>query len=470
MVAAVVSAFAVVSAGAPAPSSGASSGSAGRAGDGSGQAGGSAHAPASTEDMMALLGMQTIRYQPAPGDVANPERGWYDEPPPGEWSTASAHGYTLAMRYVRLDRYAHARLPGDFLDRLDGELQSARGAGVKLIVRFAYNRSAGPDAPLDIVLEHIAQLAPILRRDADVIAVVQAGFIGQWGEWHNSSNGLLTRAHRAEVLDALLGAVPASRNVVVRAPYWVSDLYPNGVTAETAYTGTAVSRLGQHDDCFLAGTGRVASNGDSERGYIRQVTTFTAMGGETCSVGGLNANNGCDAALKELAAYHFDYLNADYDTHVIDRWKRQGCYRQISERLGYRYVLRSLTTPGSVRPGQVLGMSLRLVNQGFGKLYNPRPMQLVLVPDGGGRPTELTIAEDARKVLPDPGAIAEVPVDEALPAGTPSGRYHLYLRLPDASPDLASDPAYSVRLANAGTWVAGSGLNDLRAELEVERP
>ena len=38
------------------------------------------------------------------------------------------------------------------------------------------------DAPKNIVLNHIAQLKPLLQDNADVIACMQMGFIGTWGE------------------------------------------------------------------------------------------------------------------------------------------------------------------------------------------------------------------------------------------------------------------------------------------------
>ena len=69
-----------------------------------------------------------------------------------------------------------------------------REAGVKAIIRFAYNQGPYPDSEPDAskaqILRHIEQLAPLLQNNADVIAWLEAGFIGAWGEWHTSTNGL----------------------------------------------------------------------------------------------------------------------------------------------------------------------------------------------------------------------------------------------------------------------------------------
>ena len=406
---------------------------------------------------------QTVRYQPDPSDLPNPERGWYSEPPPGQEATAAAAGRTLVMRYVRLDRYLRSALPESFLDALGRELAEVRGSGVKLILRFAYNRSAGPDAPLPIVLEHIRQLGPVLHRCADVIAVVQAGFIGHWGEWHHSTHELLLRVHRRRIVLALLDAVPACRGVAIRAPYWIRDVYPTGVTAETAYGGTPVSRVGQHDDCFLSGP-QYSAVGEA---YVAAVSRYTAMGGETCSSGGLAPFNGCRGALEALARYHVDYLNAEYYRPLVDRWREEGCHLEISKRLGYRFAVDAFTAPSRLRPGERLETTLRIVNEGFGKLYNPRPMQLVLMPLDGSEERAVGLAADARAALPEPGATATVGLDAALPEDLPRGRYDVYLELPDASPHLARDPAYSVRFANRDMWAPKRGLNDMRCRIRI---
>ena len=61
---------------------------------------------------------------------------------------------------------------------------------MKMIPRFAYNfgPTGAPDASTDRILEHLEQLRPALVANQDVIAFVEAGFIGTWGEWHDSTS------------------------------------------------------------------------------------------------------------------------------------------------------------------------------------------------------------------------------------------------------------------------------------------
>ena len=72
--------------------------------------------------------------------------------------------------------------------------REARKAGIELIVRFAYTETAFDppdhpqpnDAPLSTVESDLAKLAPAIRDNSDVILLVEAGFVGRWGEGTNS--------------------------------------------------------------------------------------------------------------------------------------------------------------------------------------------------------------------------------------------------------------------------------------------
>lgn len=157
----------------------------------------------------------TVYYTESDSDFANPERGFYRvaeiyasnyEPlnvdQMKQWRTlqqADDGNYkvysTLVFRDIVLKGYTNKSLSQDLLDKINNDFKSAREAGVKLILRFCYtitaNAGACPegficpkygDAPKNIVLTHIAQLKPLLQDNADVIACMQMGFVGTWGE------------------------------------------------------------------------------------------------------------------------------------------------------------------------------------------------------------------------------------------------------------------------------------------------
>jgi hypothetical protein len=411
---------------------------------------------------------ERVTYRPDHSDFPNPERGWYVEPGNNDYAAAAARGNTLAMRYVRLDEFRYQALSAGFLNDLRADLASARGSGVKLVLRFAYNRSMSDDAPLDVVVQHVEQLAPVLAEFADVIAVVQAGFIGAWGEWHSSTNGLTSSENRERILTALLDAVATSRMVQLRYPYHAREFLPVPPSDAQAFDGSEASRVGLMNDCFLANSSDGGTYRDQlDRDYSASLSRVTAVGGETCNIGGLSERNSCEMALAELDQYNWDYLNEEFYRGILDRWKAEGCYDEISRRLGYRFVLISGAVDERVSPGDALTVSLSVANEGFGKLYNARPVDVVLLPRTGGAPLVLRALHDARAVMPLSGQTRDVHLSVTVPAGAPTGAYDVALRLPDPSPHLESDPRYSLRFANEGVWQASSGYNRLLIAVSV---
>lgn len=399
----------------------------------------------------------------------NPERGWQGSSDSRGYAGIRAAGYTLVRQYVRLDDYRTSALPQSLLNNLASELAALRQNGLKIVLRFSYNFGEQPDAPLNYVLQHIQQLTPVVREYSDVIAVLQGGFIGAWGEWHSSTNNLLTLQSRTAITNALLDMLPESRMMEIRYPYRASDMFPTPVNASNAFDGSDVSRVGQVNDCFLTDQGDGGTyTSQADRDYVAAVTTYTVMGGETCALGGLNSRNDGGNAVAELERYHWDYLGRDFWTPVIDKWVSQGYYDEISRRLGYRYVMLDAQAQASVTAGQTYSLNINMRNEGFGKLYNPRPLNIVLKPRNGGAAITLRAYDDARTVLPLAGETRAIPITVRLPSNIASGTYDVHVALPDAAANLANDNRYAIRIANTNTWsTSDGGTNSLNLTLNI---
>src|SRR5688572_12861745 len=161
-------------------------------------------------------------YTATDAPILNPERGFftpYELPGNPGFSPVRATGNTLVHLNIRLDDWRESDIPQDVLDSLDMNFADIRDADLKAIIRFSYNEGPYPDSEPDAskaqILRHIEQLTPLLQNNADVIAWAEAGFIGAWGEWHTSTNGLDNITDKREILDALLAAIP-NRYVQVR--------------------------------------------------------------------------------------------------------------------------------------------------------------------------------------------------------------------------------------------------------------
>jgi len=152
----------------------------------------------------------THTYTATDASILNPERGFftpYELPGTPGFSPIRATGNTLVHLNIRLDDWRETDIPQGALDDLQTNFDDIRDAGIKAIIRFAYNQGPYPDTEPDAsksqILRHIEQLTPLLQTNADVIAWVEAGFIGAWGEWHTSTNGLDNLTDKRDILNAL---------------------------------------------------------------------------------------------------------------------------------------------------------------------------------------------------------------------------------------------------------------------------
>lgn len=439
----------------------------------------------------------TVAYEPSDAIIANPERGfdhtnnthYYPEGTEGgpgytplDVATLAAYreeGITELVRVFYLERFvAEPTLDPAWLALVQADFDAARTAGISIIPRFAYLAGGDwpytppyGDAPLDIVLTHIEQLTPIFQDNADVISVVQAGFVGLWGEGYYTDHfaadpanpGVLTEedwAKRRAVVEALLEAVPADRSIQVRTMNMKQNILgvPSGtagaITEAQAFDGSAISRIGHHNDCFLAAPddwGTYLSDPISlDQDYLAQEGDWVPVGGETCNVNPPRSE--WATASAEMERYNFSYLNWDYLQDVLQSWGQENL-DTTAKRLGYRFVM----TESSVVDGT---LSLTVRNDGWAAPYNSRPAYLVL--SNAERTVRVPFGSDARTW----GAGETVTLQASL-ADVPAGRYDTALSLPATHESVATNPLYAVQTANVGTWDAETGVNSLQRQVTV---
>jgi hypothetical protein len=326
----------------------------------------------------AFAQVSQVTYTPSSATFPNPERGFYSEPycDSNTVSLSTLQGYranngrTVVRCLFRLNNYKTTALPQSALDTYQAQMNTIRAAGFKTVVRFAYSwDSTGADAAPSVVLNHIAQLQPFFTTNSDIITSIEAGFVGGWGEWAFSTNfgsyswggvntGLaynLTAqnwADRKAVVDKLLQVVPSKISVQLRTPLIKTTMYGTAaLTSSEAFNGSAKSRLGHHNDCFLSGStdSGTYANTSVEYPYLAQETKYLPMSGETCKYNPPRSD--CTAALDEASKFHWSQMNEGYHAEVIAGWKTQGCFATIQQKLGYRLVLVNGSYSGTANPG-----------------------------------------------------------------------------------------------------------------------
>ena len=410
-----------------------------------------------------------VTYTENTAAIVNPERGLYatheihsDKETPlgvGEVKSRRTTGHSLLLLEFYLTDYIGSNLSAKYVKNIQANLDALREGGVKAIVRFAYTQdenAAEKDAEVETVLKHVAQLKPTLQKYEDVIFVLQAGFVGVWGEWYYTSHfGFSPKSAsdykpRKQLTDALLDALPASRQIELRTPTFKMKMYnlalKDTITAVTAHDGSIFSRLAGHNDCFGADKNdRGTFDDDNARQFWMADTRYTIMGGETCAVSDYCL---CPQTIKDLEDYHWTYLHDGYNQEVLSRWKSDGCFNEIEKNLGYRFVLQDVHYE-AVEAGKPCKVTIRFNNNGYAAPMNPREAWLVWK-GSDGKIVRSLLGYDPRTWHSGYNSVVSY-----FTPSTDKGK--LYLELSD--PLLSGRADYSIALANTGVFEAKTGYN-----------
>jgi hypothetical protein len=431
-----------------------------------------------------------VTFTETTAEFPNPERGyagWAGDLVglfmPGARAEIAA-GRPLMRAQVRLDNFRTTELTSAFLTALDEGFGQVRSIGGKIVLRFKYNSpdtlaGPAPDASIDLVLRHIAQLAPILQKNADVIAFVEGGFIGAWGEWHSSASGLTSPENKALIRDALIRAVPQNRMIAIRSPTDVMSWFGTPVSATEAFAGTPRARIGIHNDCYLSGPTDVGTfPSQSVRDFTAALVSRVPFGAETCDVG-QTLRNSCADILREGRRYALTYLNwYGNQRNFLPRWQAERCDAEVTRSFGYRFVVNAVEHGTRAAPGAAVSLTMSVRNVGWARLYNARGFVVRLVNVATRAYVELPVSGiDARSWTPL--LATELPSESSgrfvVPSDLAVGTYEVWIGLPDASPSIANDPRYAIRPANADDggkgqrWDGASGRFATGSTIVVQR-
>ncbi|MBR1706035.1 MAG: DUF4832 domain-containing protein [Bacteroidales bacterium] len=429
-----------------------------------------------------------VSYVEDTDNFCNPERGLYvpnifyfrngrvpSPSTPAALRNIRRSGKTFSYSEFYIMEFVDKDLSEEALQSIRSTLEAHRTAGVKTIVRFAYSdgyaESDHPwDATLVQTLRHVEQLKPLFQEYADIIYVVQYGFVGSWGEGYYTDNyGMNPRTDedykpRRALMAALLDAVPVSRQVAVRYAGYkrgiLGTTLADTITAATAFGPGDIARVAAFNDCFVSSSDDVGTyKSSADREMWAAETNYVSMGGETCDAPTAYCN--CLSTYENLEKYHWTYLNEAYNKKTHNVWASEGCYDDIVKRLGYRFVLLGAAFDGDFRAGASWTLRLHFKNVGFASLINRRPLVWVL--SNAADPSEryeIVSPKDPREWKG--GHTYEYAETLSLPAGLKAGQtYRVSLWMPDEAETLHDDPEFAVRLANEGVWDEATGLNVL---------
>lgn len=425
--------------------------------------------------------LQKLTYEFDGDEILNPERGFFVHVEFNSKSRNNLSASTLQTQRTMkrsliytiyyMEDFMECPIPDDYLQFIEKNFSALRDAGMKCVLRFAYKRSWTEkdhpwDPTVDVVMNHVAQLKPLLQANSDVIFCLEAGFVGVYGEWYYTDHFVYRPKtaddykSRKELLTTLLDVMPKDRQVLVRYPAAKMTMYgltvADSLTEQTAHKGDALSRIGHHNDCYVSSANDVGTyNNSQERDYVYHETRYTIWGGETCAV---TAYCNCEYAVERSEQHHMTYLNSSYHTGVISRWREQQCLDEITRRMGYRLALENAWVDKKAEAGKDYRIVLKINNSGFAAPMNPRGFEYVFKGEGG---VFTLVPGDVDPRFWFENLTTTVDRTVTLPADMPAGEYNLYLNLPDPRPSLHDRAEYAIRLSNKDSWEEATGYNYL---------
>lgn len=430
-----------------------------------------------------LASFDTIPYkEDSTSSFPNPERGFFsqgnfwedDYPDFDDLSRDYQRGITVRRVYMRIDDYVNSNsISTNFINQFNTFAENLRKTGVKIIPRFIYNTSNNgcQEATFDRIISHINQVAPALRANSDVIAYMEAGFIGMYGEWHYfncGKNDPHSVENRKKILFSILDAVP-NILVVLRYNFHKRAIFGSDIPLEpdSAFSGSRRSRVGANNDAFAVNKDNMGTyNPSSTNAQIEFQKNYLALDNRYVPQGGEPEEPddpmiaGCDSAKADLRRMHWDVMNGSFNQRMHQKWREGNCRDEISRKLGYRLVMVNSVLQDSVRPGYGFYGNITLKNTGYGKIYRPRGAEIIFRNQSNDQKFTFKLNIDPRRLTMTDGPV-NLPIQAMIPSNIPLGNYSVYLNLPDTAVALSKKKEFSIRLANANVWEDSTGYNSL---------
>ena len=404
---------------------------------------------------------ETVRFEESAKKLNNPNRGFYyiyDF-----WLSDEEVNYqkviddrfsqdqdtNLSLVQICLQEYRAGAISAAGLDHLKSLFQALEKTGKQLIVRFVYDREGRnllyEPQKVEIILEHMSQVGPILQEYRDHIFTLQGVFVGNWGEMHGtrySSEETLRRLaiHLAAVTDE-------STYLAVRTPVqWRS------ITQDLEME--VRNRLGLFNDGMLGNETDYGSYGTVDSGtagiyekWSRQEELYfqeklcrqAPNGGEVINP---NSFNDIDRAVEDMRIMHVTYLNRAYDGDVLEKWaesvvREAGCfngsdgYTYMERHLGYRLFIDQVDFANRFWEKR-LRVDVTFKNAGFAPVYREPEVELYLWNEAEqketGYPVDCRLSELAGGVQDNRSMKIRVSLDLT---GMRRGKYEVYIRITD---------------------------------------
>lgn len=279
--------------------------------------------------------------------------------------------------------------------------------GLRIQPRFCYAKDindAVNDAPQDIMIRHIKQLAPVIKEWSHVIQFFPICFIGAWGEWHGEYYDIDRALIARTVMEELV--MPNNLYALMRLPD-----YKNLLKGTPYY-----DRIGIENDSIFGkiidmgyGTGGLDGGSDQWVQLVKEAA-YTPQEGELYLqewFGQYDVELDNLKILEQLSEHRFTTLSlihsyvdagAGPDTN-IGKWKKEviteswlkskgiqydpawfrdksgktvarQMFEFVRDHLGYKLVAQRVKVTGESKPSSAIAVEMPLINYGFAAAFN----------------------------------------------------------------------------------------------------
>lgn len=339
-----------------------------------------------------------------------------------------------------------------------------RKNGYKVIFRVVYDSvgQTNSEPEFNIILQHMDDLKEIYTTNKDIIFVVEAGYLGSYGEWHDGRYDK-DLEKKNKIIEKLLEIIPEEIQINLRKPQFIIDYIGNKTTISemNAFSSEKIARLGLHNDGYLASETDLGTFEKNERTeslkWQSAQTKYTAFGGEAQNKNSIY--NDLSNAIEDMKIRHCNYLNRTYDREVKEKWKNTKYTGKdpnyigidgmtyIQNHLGYRLLLQECSIKGQQASGSA-NVDIVINNVGFGNIIKSKKIELIYVNEKSTYKIETNI--DIRKQIQNSEYI--INIDDKLPANMKEGKYKVYLSICEPYESLKNNSNYYIKLVNKNVW------------------
>lgn len=422
--------------------------------------------PAETDEVldnpyMGLAGDARDDDMPQPVRLVHANAYWKDlEPSPGEYDFASfergshfdewrRQGVKIVLRFIMdYPRDAkHMDIPQWLYDELDGD-----GTWYDLDIGQGFSPNYGNERLIAAHREMIQALGE--RYDDDpLIAFVELGSVGHWGEWHTWDRDPLIPFPKRAVADRYVEPYLeffGDKPLLMRRPHQIAA--DNGMGLYNDAFGKTDATIDEFLDWFHNGYESWLT-GEMEPA-MPDFWATAPSGGEFPDPRYYVSDERIEETLRQARLTHITWVGPNAPVQEPYGGEYQQNIDELLKTIGYRFAASRVTHEEWAESGDRLHLAWTVANRGVAPFYFPWHTKLSLWNDDDEMVAQFDVDWDVRDWLP--GETTEQAV-LPLPPELAPGRYTLRLAVIDPETDKPG-----IQFANAGAqpsrWVDISSL------------